>query len=467
MIKQMDQIYSNASLTIIDASGVDTQSGIPGVSSFARRLQKFVRIRNTVLLEMSAGPHELYSSKWATRGWTYQELYLSTRRLIFTPSQVLFLCNSTLNVESIYHLLQPDRPGGLTVTQRLKHLIPGFGTVDAMQLEPRLPFQVQEYSQRELTYPSDSLNAFLGVLNSHAPTPGRPTSPFLHIAWGLIVRKKLRKHPCLVYLNWYHEAPAVRRPELPSWTWAGWGGPVVMPDDEGIPLPKRGDYSFPLPHLDTKVFCEPEGQKPVEIRDFVNVLSKTVYTGKLQPHRQLTYLKQLHVTCLVVPIHFQKNPLKEAQSDQGTEIHVENKSGFLWVERLDSAKENVAVVNLCKGIYVAIAPYLDQDSDQDLEKQDDVIGLLFTRKDYPGFITIGCLLARPLDGVLYERVGTIPYVMFYPQDDRIGYYCLKYSKARLIFLDEAGSVLDEIRLPERQRELPFNEAGERRTIVLV
>lgn len=164
-----------------------------------------------------------------------------------------------------------------------------------------------------------------------------------------------------------------------------------------------------------------------------------------------------------MPIHFQKTPLKEDQSDQGTDICVENKSGCLWVERLDSAEKNVAVVNLCKGIYVAAAAHLDQDS----EKKDDMIGLLFKRKDYPGFTTIGCLLARPLNDGLFARVGTIPYLMIYPQDVDIGYYYLEDSEARLIFLDEAGSVLDEIRVPERQKELPFDSVGERRTIILV
>lgn len=282
MIKQMDQVYSNASLTIIDASGGDAQRGLPGVSSFARRLQKSVHIRNTALLEMPCGEHELNSSKWATRGWTYQEGYFSTRRLIFTPSQVLFLCNSIYNVESIYRLFQRDRPGGLTVTPRLKHLIPGFGSMDEMYLKPHLLVQLQEYSRRELTYQSDSLNAFLGVLNSHTPTPSRPKSPFLHIAWGLIVSIEYHRDTFQVYLNWHHEAPAARRPELPSWTWAGWGGPVVMPkDDEGIPLPKTGSDSLFLSHLDTKIFCEPAGQKPMEIRDLVDVLLHAMYTDKL------------------------------------------------------------------------------------------------------------------------------------------------------------------------------------------
>lgn len=467
MINQMDQVYLNASLTIIDASGGDAQSGLPGVSSVSRRLQKSVRIRNTALLEMPCGEYELRSSKWATRGWTYQEGYLSTRRLIFTPSQVLFLCNSIYNVESVYRLLQRDRPRGLTITSNLQHLIPGFRGVDEMHGRQYLLDQLQEYSKRELTYQSDSLHAFLGVLNSYSPTPSRPESQFVHIVWGLLVRRKMPDDPCLVYMNWYHEFPAKRRPGLPSWTWAGWGGPVVMPGvDEGIPLRKRGNDSSPLSHLDMEIFCEAEGLKPVNIRNLATVLSNAMYTDKLQRHRQLTYLKRLHITCRVVPVRFQKNPLKEAESDQGTNIYVENMSGCLWVERLGPAKKNVAVVNLCKGIYVATAPYLDQDSDQDLEKQDDVIGLLFTRKDWPCFTTIGCLLARPLDGGLYERVGAIPHVMVHP-DSGIDHCHRGHSGAPLIFLDETGSVLDEIRVPESQKELSFDGVGERKTIVLV
>lgn len=461
MISQMDQVYSNASLTIIGASGVDAQSGLPGVSNFGRRLQRTVNVGNTALLEMPCGEYELNSSKWATRGWTYQEGYLSTRRLIFTPSQVFFLCNSTYNSESIYRLLQRDRPGGLTITPKLKHLIPGFGTVDEMCIKPHLLSQLQEYSKRELTYQSDSLNAFLGVLNSHTPMPSRPKSPFLHIIWGLTIRIEYHNDPFQVYLNWYHEAPAARIPELPSWTWAGWGGPLVMPKEvEGISLPKRGGYSLPLPHNDWEISCRPEGQKPAEIRDFVKVLSNAVYTDEVQRHQQPTYLKQLQITCLVVPIRFQENPLKEAQKFHGIEMYDGSKFSCLKVERLDLATENVAVVQFCNGTYIAAAPFLDED----LDKQDDLIGLVFTRKDTADFMTVGCLLARPLDDGLYERVGAIPVMMVYPQ---YGHYYLYDLVARFIFMDESGSVLNEVTISERQKELPFEHVGERKTVVLV
>lgn len=462
MINQMGQVYSNASLTIIDASGVDAQTGLPGVSSFARRLQKSVHIRNTALFEMPCGEREVKSSKWATRGWTYQEGYFSPRRLIFTPSQVLFLCNRIYNMESIYRLSQLHRPEAFAITPKLKYLIPGVRSIVEMHTKPHLFVQLQEYSKRELTYRSDSLNAFLGVLNSDLPMSLRRLSRFLHIIWGLIVRIEDDRDRFRVYLNWYHEAPVARIPELPSWTWAGWGGPLVMPEeDEGISWPKQGNRVFHLAYFAWEISCVPEGQKPVKIRDFADFLSKAVYTDKLQ-QRQLTYLKQLHITCLVVPIKLEKNPLTEAECDRGAYSHVRNMGGHLLVKCLDSTTKNVAVVNLCEGVFVATAPYLDQDLDQDLEKQDDVIGLLFARKDDPESMTISCLLARPLYGGLYERVGVVPYLMVYPHT---GYR--KHSRARLSFLDKEGDILDGIRLTGRQWELPFDGIGERRTIVLV
>lgn len=147
MINQMGQVYANASLTIIDASGGDAQTGLPGVS--VRRLQNYVNIRNTARLELPCGEKDLNSSKWATRGWTYQEGYFSTRRLIFTPSQVLFLCDGTYFEESVYCLSRQINSD--SETNRFKHLIPGFSS-NTPRMSWNLLAQLQEYSKRELTY---------------------------------------------------------------------------------------------------------------------------------------------------------------------------------------------------------------------------------------------------------------------------------------------------------------------------
>ncbi|KAJ0109926.1 HET-domain-containing protein [Diaporthe amygdali] len=123
IISQMDQIYANASITIIAAADRDTEMGLCGVSMH-RQLQERVDIQDTALLELPFGHENLTSSKWASRAWTYQEGYLSTRRLIFTNTQILFLCNGMYAAESSQQLLKANCYSDHT--DEFKHLIPGF-----------------------------------------------------------------------------------------------------------------------------------------------------------------------------------------------------------------------------------------------------------------------------------------------------------------------------------------------------
>lgn len=65
MIGQMDQIYANASITIIAATDGDTEMGLCGVSR-PRQLQRHVNVQDVALLELPLGHEALASSKWAS-----------------------------------------------------------------------------------------------------------------------------------------------------------------------------------------------------------------------------------------------------------------------------------------------------------------------------------------------------------------------------------------------------------------
>lgn len=474
MINQMNQVYSNASLTIIDASGGDAQSGLPGVSSLARRPQKWVHIGNTEILELPCGAQELRSSKWATRGWTYQEGHFAARRLVFTPSQVLFLCNASFQDESVHYLLQQDIPDFTTGTAIFRNLIPHSDITLAIGSPKQdLLIQLEEYSKRELTYQNDSLNAFLGVLNSYSQSSKRLLGKFWHIAWGLFAKKGLEGDNVHwhVYLNWSHNAPAIRRPGFPSWTWAGWNGSLSL-EREGITLPMRGNDSRCLSRLHWDISWGSECHQAVTIWDLADDSLIAEHTETPRLYQQPNYLTQLHITCLVVPTQFQRVPLRKAQRDQRTSVHFENEPDSPKVTEIDrpQGKGALAVVQFFKGIYIAVSAYLDQGSGI----RDGVIGLVFARegeagitdvnKGMPGTMSIGFLLARPLGKGLYERAGAIPDLMAYPRE---GPGDPLISLPPLIFLDEEGSVLDTVNVPLRQREFPFDGVGERRTIVLV
>ncbi|TEY84258.1 hypothetical protein BOTCAL_0018g00350 [Botryotinia calthae] len=126
-----------------------------------------------------------------------------------------------------------------------------------------LPFRIVEYTRRHLSYPQDSLDAFLGVfaeyerqeaamvsrcpkvpsiLNSTAHSISLPS----HI-WGLPLRQRV------LNLDWYHpEPPKRRRPEFPTWTWSGWEGGIELwdsfvPSLQDSLLSKHTPISFKIP----------------------------------------------------------------------------------------------------------------------------------------------------------------------------------------------------------------------------
>lgn len=87
-----------------------------------------------------------------------------------------------------------------------------------------LMMTVQEYLQRRLTYDTDILNAFSGVLHQVGHDLGSS------VVMGSISR----------FLDWsilfvIDEHETQRRDEFPSWTWCGWKGtPQWAGDNDGI-----------------------------------------------------------------------------------------------------------------------------------------------------------------------------------------------------------------------------------------
>lgn len=249
-VQQMDIIYQQAELTIICASGVDANHGLPGVSSRPRSTQPSIKVGKVQILSTLPLPQvSIQSSTWASRGWTFQEAFLSRRRLIFLDDQVYIECEMTNAWESIMysfgHLHESD--------QHLirKDLRPGiFGGHDnpsshiykepiELQQYERYMNLVMEYSSRELSYPEDSLNAFTGITKYF-----RSINPALVHLWGIPLLNsgingisywaESSLEESLVFgLTWEHMYSCwdtlhkpTRRESFPSWSWTGWHGAI-------------------------------------------------------------------------------------------------------------------------------------------------------------------------------------------------------------------------------------------------
>lgn len=253
-VDMMDQIYAGAHLTIVAAAGQNAYYGLPGVSSKTSRSERQLRVNiaNLDIASRLEGPRGAINfSRWNTRGWTYQERLLSNRILTFTDSQVFFQCTKGCNFEEQYHYPSINN-ATYTLPDPLAQL--DFQIRDLWQI---YAIAVEEYSKRSITKPSDKLRAFTGILNFlRRPLRG---AFFFGLPANLFD----------VALLWKNLGPSIRssKNSFPSWSWAGWDGPVmydlvdsmnntcecivsqadITPMNIDFPLCSRADHKHTLP----------------------------------------------------------------------------------------------------------------------------------------------------------------------------------------------------------------------------
>ncbi|KAL6819535.1 phosphotransferase enzyme family domain-containing protein [Trichoderma sp. SZMC 28015] len=160
-LNAMASIYADAYLTIVAAEGADGNYGLPGIGRCSEP-------RDTLCSEMrypdhtlSSGPYgdltpALYckGKTWSTRGWTFQESYLSRRLLVFT-SIVSFHCQKHTSCEWD---LDPHgtRSSWIDRTSFICN-VPYWPNID------HYIDVVREYVKKNLTFDDDTLDAFAGV----------------------------------------------------------------------------------------------------------------------------------------------------------------------------------------------------------------------------------------------------------------------------------------------------------------
>ncbi|KAF5702777.1 ankyrin repeat-containing protein [Fusarium mundagurra] len=257
-LRHMHLVYANAEVTLIAAAGKDSSAGLPGVPGRPRNQQPGALIQGHALVCIPPDPslHIRSRSIWATRGWTYQEGLLARRRIFFSEYEMSYECRHMLCREAI------RLPRGLE--QRISGYKPRFMEPFWMYKPYRLPGMdssetgiglfdlLAVYTKRNLSLPSDTLNAMLGIFSLLAQ---RKTKPVYHICGVPILRltgrrrsrsQRRKQDPTasggggdtevaaaeslggfLDGLCWRLDEPAHRRPGFPSWSWTGWQGVVA------------------------------------------------------------------------------------------------------------------------------------------------------------------------------------------------------------------------------------------------
>ncbi|CAN9083409.1 unnamed protein product [Alternaria alternata] len=156
-IRNMDSIYREAFVTIIAAAGSGSDYGLPGVSR-PRKATPFVKIGSHAFVAMNDPFMDMETSVWNTRGWTYQEMLLSRRRIIFTDYQVYFQCRAHQTMEQLETTFESTDLMKLITRNR-----PFFPTQKESFTIDDLYFRLEEYYPRTLRYQTDNINAFDGV----------------------------------------------------------------------------------------------------------------------------------------------------------------------------------------------------------------------------------------------------------------------------------------------------------------
>ncbi len=253
-IAKMSIIYRGAYATIIAVSGESARDGIPRMrSSSAMYPQLKCRVRGKRLVGlMPTLSQEVWMSAWGTRAWCLQEALLSRRCIYISDHQMYFECNAMQCSESLN-----DARSWVHRTRRdaefLKsgHLEPSVGAgvlrspfVGNSQVNDRLrqyTVLANLYSYRSMTDPKDALNAFSGIMQylteieySKGFFRGLPVED---LNWALM---------------WTAKAPSDRRPDFPTWSWAGWNAALSDTTPSDITNPHCFHVYLKVWRLDSK-----------------------------------------------------------------------------------------------------------------------------------------------------------------------------------------------------------------------
>jgi hypothetical protein len=302
-IREMDQIYAGAYATIVAAAGSDATYGLSGVSRPRLSQQSLCEVGELQMgSTLASFSHAIQDTVWRRRAWTYQEGALSRRCIFFTEHQVYFACLGMSRCESV--IVHQPIPRDEGVEQF------GFDTMSASMFQGETPDaegpvlrrftnHITEYSGRSLTYETDGLNAFRGIL-SRSP---------IHSFYGIPIDPD-NQYGCTDYnvgfakgLWWTPRDRHLRRRSLfPTWTWVGWTGAVEYCSEHGIRFHYRTPHLMEVQRggLRAQFILEDSDGRLATIEDVIGSLNGT----KLIPELQYSLL----MDAVVFQFRLQKKP---------------------------------------------------------------------------------------------------------------------------------------------------------------
>lgn len=231
-ISIMDRVYGRAALTIIAAGGTSVRAGLPGLRAGSRIVDQHVECVQGLHLSIPLPPltEVVVDSTWGTRGWTFQEVLLSRRRLYFTKHQIYFECVKDVWCEDLVAESKTLQGSSHPMRRSNTDLFPPAPNGTVSMNDRGYEDAVEQYTQRHLTVESDIIYAITALTNALTrvlePRGGNPRAAF---RFGMWIRNL---DLCLLWqprLNAVHTRRIITDPEharWPSWAWSGWKGAV-------------------------------------------------------------------------------------------------------------------------------------------------------------------------------------------------------------------------------------------------
>ncbi|KAI9928483.1 hypothetical protein MW887_002528 [Aspergillus wentii] len=185
----MGRIYNHAYVTLVALAGDNAEYGLPGVD---RRPARWTGTTQGLYLLNEKSPYPLLvrHSKWTTRGWTFQESMLSQRLLMFSDMGLFYECNGR-------HGYTDEEAGSVDTYYKAQ-----IGLTNYRKL-------IYEYTSKDLTFESDILRAFTGILHAVYGTNHYFGIPFEEFTNALLWYTEDGKYP-----------PRTTDGDVfPSWTW--------------------------------------------------------------------------------------------------------------------------------------------------------------------------------------------------------------------------------------------------------
>ncbi|KUJ06920.1 HET-domain-containing protein, partial [Mollisia scopiformis] len=257
-LELMGLIYASAKITIVATNGDATDGicGLNGISPHRRLDQKSFSVFENEQVILSNNPDFRSGlSPYFDRGWTFQEFYLSKRRLIFADRSIHWQCWHATWHEDLIDDSSHD-------VYRESDFLQFRNILDGQPDFDRLGRLLTEYNDLEFTYPEDALPGITGLLNILSRSfeggflYGLPETCFdSALMWCRMMPSDLDRRT-----NSGKSRP-LPGSHLPSWSWVGWKGfGISIIKEESFASAQRYARTTPItqwythetPHSETK-----------------------------------------------------------------------------------------------------------------------------------------------------------------------------------------------------------------------